>query len=76
MTEFEIASLGHAAVSAWSTLAYAIVSLVVGVMQCWLIWLGLRIMRKASEQRDKALDAQMLALRTLIERTAPPTRPA
>lgn len=79
MTEFETASLAlqtagldMQALSAWSTLAYAVVSLIVGSAQCWLIWQGLKAMRRASDSRDKALDAQMVALKELIARTGGP----
>lgn len=72
MIEFETATLAYAALSAWSTFAYAVVSLIVGVAQCVLIAWGIHAMRKASDQRDKALDAQMLALQEMIARTAPP----
>ena len=85
MTEFEMASLAVAQLTAWATIAYAVIALPVGAGQIWIIWYGIRRMAENSEARDKdherrhkeamkALDAQMLALRTLIERTAP--RPA
>ena len=79
MTEFETAtlamqeaSLSLATLSAWSTFAYAAVSLIVGGAQCALIWYGIRAMRRASDSRDKALDNQMVALRELIARTGGP----
>ena len=68
MTEFETAALALAKASLWASFA----TVAVGVAQCVLIAWGLRAMRKASDQRDKALDAQMLALTELIARTAPP----
>ena len=89
MTEFEIASLGfqeanprlagaglhYAELNAWSTFAYAAVSLIVGIAQCALIWWGIRQMRRASDERRKwgndRHEEAMLALRTLIERTTP-----
>lgn len=78
MTEFEIASLGYAELNAWSTFAYATVSLLVGAAQCFLIWWGIRQMRNASKARDKVIDAQLRtldahtrALETLLKRAAP-----
>ena len=82
MTEFETAtlamqeaSLSLAALSAWSTFAYAVVSLLVGGAQCGLLWYGIRMMRRAADARDRTLDAQLrtldahtLALQTLVAR--------
>ena len=47
--------------------------IIVGLMQCGLIWAGLKQMRRASESRDRQIDNQhretMRALEALIERT-------
>ena len=73
MTEFKIASLAHAALSAWSTFAYAVVSLIVGLAQCLLIWWGIRKMAENSEARDRDRERRhkeaMTALEELIRRT-------
>lgn len=71
MTPFEIIAAAHVAAA-----------LIVGGIHAWLIVLGLRAMRRASDSRDRALAAQehaadqrhaeaMTALRALIARTAP-----
>jgi len=76
MTEFETASLAYSALSAWSTFAYAVISLIVGVAQCVLIWIGIRAMQLAGDRRakeqDQRHDEAMTALRALIARTGGP----
>lgn len=82
MTEFEIATLAARQASLWVAAAQVGAALIVGATQAWLIWLGLRAMRRASDSRDRALAAQeraadqrhteaMRALEALIARTAP-----
>ena len=66
----------------WIALAHVLATLIVGAVHAGLIVLGLRAMRRASDARDRALDAQeqaadrrhaesMRALEALIARTAP-----
>ncbi len=89
MTDYETASLAlqQASVeigraSVWATYVQAAVALVVGGLQCGLIYVGLQRMGEASAERKaqheetmQALQNQhtenMVALRTLIERSAP-----
>ena len=91
MTDYETASLalqqasveiGRAGV--WATYVQAAVALVVGGLQCGLIYVGLRRMGEASAERKAQHDEtmtvlqnqhteNMVALRTLIERSAPST---
>ena len=42
----------------------------VGLIQCGLIAWGLRLMRQSTHNRDQQHEENMLALQTLIERTA------
>ena len=81
MTEFEIATLEISRIGLWISAIHALITLTVGVVQCALIWYGLRQMSRASAARDKqheetmaALDTRhresMRALEALIERTA------
>ena len=82
MTELDIAqaSLDIASWQLWVSATGVIASLVIGLAQCALIWVGLRQMRTASEERNRQLDNQettaanrhretMRALEVLIERT-------
>lgn len=82
MTEFEAATLAIQQASLelqkgqlWAAIAIPAVSGLVGLGQCWLIWLGIRQMRQAGDQRAAREDARhaeaMRALEVLIERTAP-----
>ena len=91
MTDYETASLalqqasveiGRAGV--WATYVQAGVALVIGGLQCGLIYVGLRRMGEASAERKAQHDEtmtvlqnqhteNMVALRTLIERSAPST---
>ncbi len=91
MTDYETASLAlqQASVeigraSVWATYVQAGVALVVGGLQCGLIYVGLRRMGEASAERKAQHDEtmtvlqnqhteNMVALRTLIERSAPST---
>ena len=93
MTEYEAAGLAvqQAALTAqqaatttamWVGMGQATVALVVGAVQCTLIYAGFRLMRQNNDHRDQqhketttALQQQGEALRALIERTAPPPRP-
>lgn len=47
-----------------------IIALGVGLVQCSLIAWGLWLMRQSAHHRDQQHEENMLALRTLIERTA------
>ena len=89
MTDYETASLalqqasveiGRAGV--WATYVQAGVALVIGGLQCGLIYVGLRRMGEASAERKAQHDEtmtvlqnqhteNMVVLRTLIERSAP-----
>ncbi len=70
--------------SVWATYVQAAVAFVVGGLQCGLIDVGLRRMGEASDERKAQHDEtmtvlqnqhteNMVALRTLIERSAPST---
>ena len=81
MTQFEIATLEISRIGIWISAIHALISLLVGGVQCLLILYGLKQMSRASVARDKqheetmaALDTRhresMRALETLIERTS------
>ncbi len=88
MTEFEMATLTISRVGLdisrtglWISGIHALITLVVGGVQCFLILYGLKQMNRTSVARDKqheetmaALDTRhrenMKALETLIERTS------
>ena len=81
MTEFQMATLELSRIGLWISAIHAFISLMVGVIQCMLIWFGLKQMSRASAARDKqheetmaALDTRhresMRALEALIERTS------
>ena len=67
MTGFETATL-------WAAGIQSAVTLMVGSVQCLLIWKGLKQMELASELRERESarrhEESMTALKTLIERTA------
>lgn len=42
----------------------------IGVLQCGLIWYGLRVMGKASDQREQQLAENRTMMATLTEQTA------
>ena len=78
MTDYETARLalqqagveiGRAGV--WATYVQAGIAGVVGLIQCALIAWGLKLMRQSAGHRDQQHEENMLALRALIERTAP-----
>ena len=89
MTEFEAATVAYqqAALALrhsqlWAALAVPLVALVVGAGQITVVSVGIRVMRRTSDQREKREDArhaeamealrqQAEAFRVLIERTAP-----
>ena len=82
MTEFEAATLALQQQQLWAALAVPLVALVVGAGQIIVVSVGIRAMRRTSDQREKREDArhaeamealrqQAEALRVLIERTAP-----
>ena len=93
MNEYEAASLAvqqgalvaqqdATTTAMWVGIGQATVALVVGTVQCALIYAGFRLMRKNNDHRDQqheetmtALQQQGEALRALIERTAPSPRP-
>ena len=77
MTQWVVAMLEKFTVEALGV----IVAGLVGGVQCWLIWSGLKRMETTGNRRDRQLEQQeknadrrheesMLALRTLIQRTA------
>ncbi len=88
MTEFQMATLeisrsglDISQTGLWISAIHALITLVVGGIQCFLILYGLKQMNRASVARDKqheetmaALDTRhresMRALETLIERTS------
>ena len=88
MTEFQMATLAisragleFSQAMLWISAIHALISLLVGGVQCFLILYGLKQMNRASVARDKqheetmtALDTRhresMRALETLIERTS------
>ena len=77
MTEFETATIAfqNATIafqnaSLWATYVQAGIAGMVGLIQCALIAWGLRLMRQSAGYRDQQHEENMLALRTLIERTA------
>ena len=81
MNEFEAATIAfqNASLEAtyWATYVRAGVAGLVGLVQCLLIAYGLRLMRVGNDDRQRQADLaekrheeNMLALRTLIERTA------
>ena len=67
MTGFETATL-------WASGIQSTVALIVGSVQCLLIWKGLKQMSRSSELREREgarrHEETMTALVTLIERTA------
>ena len=75
MNEFEAATIAfqNASLAAtyWATYVRAGIAGLVGLVQCALIAWGLRLMRQSARYRDQQHEENMLALRTLIERTAP-----
>ncbi len=77
MTEFQMATLeisragleiSH--IGLWISAVHALITLVVGGVQCFLIIYGLKQMNRASVARDKQNEINMKALETLIERTS------
>lgn len=73
MTIIGAVALSPAVATAWATISIAVVSLLVGSVQCLLIWIGLRRMKEATELREReserrhretmaALDAQTRVL--------------
>ena len=82
MTEFEAATLALQQQQLWAAIAIPLVALIVGAGQIIVVSVGIRVMRRTSDQREKREDArhaeamealrqQAEALRVLIERTAP-----
>ena len=82
MTDYETASLALRQASVWATYVQAGVALVVGGLQCGLIYIGLRRMGEASAERkdqhaetmtalETRHEVSMTALTELIRRTAP-----
>ena len=64
MTEFQIATLELSRIGLWISAIHALISLVVGSVQCFLILYGLRQMNRASAARDKQHEETMAALDT------------
>ena len=81
MTEFQMATLEISRIGLWISAIHAFISLMVGVVQCALIWYGLKLMQRGTDRREEqskrqheetmtALKIQMRALEALIERTS------
>ncbi len=77
MTEFQMATLevsraglDIARTGLWVSAVHALITLVVGGVQCLLILYGLKQMNRASVARDKQHEINLKALETLIERTS------
>ena len=72
MTEFEMATLAisRTGLGLWISAVHALITLVVGGVQCFLILYGLKQMNRASVARDKQNEINLKALETLIERTS------
>ena len=68
---YQNASLVHQQSSLTATYVQAGVAGVVGLIQCALIAWGLKLMRQSARHRDQQHEENMLALKALIERTAP-----
>ena len=71
MTEFEAATIALQHASLGAMYVQAGIAGMVGLIQCALIAWGLRLMRQSAGYRDQQHEENMLALRTLIERTVP-----
>ncbi len=71
MTEFETATIALQHVALQAMYVQAGIAGLVGLIQCALIAWGLRLMRQSAHSRDQQHEENMLALRTLIKRTAP-----
>ena len=56
--DYEAATLAIREWTLWVAAASLAVSAVVGGLQCFLIWRGLVIMRRAADTRDRALENQ------------------
>ena len=85
MTEFETATLtfqnatiAFRNASLWTAHIQAGIAGLVGLVQCALIFYGLKLMQRSNTDRQRQMDLaekrheeSLLTLRTLIERTAP-----
>ena len=56
--DYEAATLAIREWTLWIAAASLVVSAVIGGLQCFLIWRGLVIMRRAADTRDRALENQ------------------
>ncbi|MCY4389247.1 MAG: hypothetical protein OXC18_19300 [Desulfurellaceae bacterium] len=77
MSEFEAATISFQNASLSATYAQAGVAGLIGLVQCLLIAYGLKLMQRSNTDRQRQTDLaegrheeNILALRTLIERTA------
>ena len=61
MTEYEAASLALRETTTIAAVAQVVATLIVGGAQCALIWHGIRMMRRAADARDRALENQRSA---------------
>jgi len=68
---YQNASLVHQQSGLTATYVQAGVAGMVGLIQCALIAWGLKLMRQSARHRDQQHEENMLALKALIERTAP-----
>ena len=58
---FQEASLGFQEMSTWAAIAAVAATIVIGLLQCLLIWKGLRMMSDGSKERAAAVEQQRLA---------------
>ena len=78
MTEFETATIAFQNASLWAAYIQAGGAGLVGMVQCALIFYGLKLMQRSNTDRQRQMDLaekrheeSLLTLRTLIEWTAP-----
>ena len=87
MTEYEAATLASRELGLWIAGGQLAVTFLIGLAQIAVVWFGIRIMQRSGTQRAREHDQRheeamkrqeaqhaeaMVALRALIERTAPP----
>ena len=60
----------HEIIAVWTQVAQVFATLLVGGVQCGLIWWGLKQMDKASTARNRQLDQQDKVLAELLRRSS------
>lgn len=60
----------HEIIAVWTQVAQVFTTLLVGGVQCGLIWWGLKQMDKASTARNRQLDQQDKVLAELLRRSS------